>query len=203
VKTLALCLTILAMSSACGEFSWAGSSSPVNILVTGLFDTSSRIPMTMIPFRVSGTLMDQGSLIGVDVASSTAACKTMTDPFRKEIFFLKCAADSDVQLRVKVLTGEKLYSVLYGPVSVKAPAGKTVIPPGGGSDPRILAGRQLFSSMCLGCHTPPESLSGKTVSDVNTAIATIPDMNAPEVKSQLSQLTQTDIQNIVTYLDSL
>ncbi|WP_455374899.1 c-type cytochrome [Kaarinaea lacus] len=54
-------------------------------------------------------------------------------------------------------------------------------------------GEALFNQYCIGCHAFASTLAGRTVDQVNTALATVPEM-------QILSLTQAQIQLIVDFL---
>lgn len=170
------------------------------VSVKPMYDANSRVPMALIPFRVQGDAILSGKIDGIKVTRSnqSADCRAMKDPYLKDVFLLKCTQVTDVMMKVTVVSGSTRYVLNYGPIAVKLPAaGLTVVEPGP-TDPNILAGRQLFNTYCVECHSQAKAKSGRTNVQIKNAVFAISDMFP--LKTVLSD---TDYIKLSAYLKSL
>lgn len=172
---------------------------PPEVSVVNLYDSKSRIPGALIPFKVQGVAMTNGHLLGVDVTTPTdGTCKTMIDPFTPSIFFLKCSTETSAQVKVRVLSDSTIYEVSLGPIAIVAPFSNVVpVDPRPTVDPNVIAGSQLFGAHCVRCHTP-QIKAGRTASQIQAATLVIDDM-----KPLAGVLTPSDYTKLEAFLRSV
>jgi cytochrome c1 len=174
-----------------------------SVAVKSLYDSGSMAPGSLIPFEVSGTLVTKDAPLSAAVTESGGVdCRVMRDPHFPKVFLLKCAGEASVKLRFRVISSNKAFDVSYGPVTVKklAGAGDPII--GDPVDsPEYLLGKSLYGPYCMGCHTVPSTLKGRSVETIKMAIAGLLPRTAPMKNNDaLQTLNDQQIKAIETYL---
>jgi mono/diheme cytochrome c family protein len=170
------------------------------VSVSGLYDLRSRVPGILIPFKVIAESNSVSVLNAIAQPEDGADCRTMLDPFRKDIFLLKCTAETKLLLRVQVSNGNKYYAINYGPVIIANLAED--LTPIDSDQPQensqILAGRQLYNTYCINCHNPPSVKAKRTFNQIKSSLTAVPTMTS------LSRLlSEDDITKLTAYLGSL
>lgn len=180
------------------------------LVVEALFDTKSRMPGVLIPFRVSGDLITGGArILEVLVEAKTAGvtCGGMVDLYFPDIIQVKCSDTTDIIIAVRVVNGAEFNEGLFGPYVLKYPAGGKPVKPTPVEDPNILAGKQLFNAFCVSCHNPPTLKRGRTAAQINGAItgpSKIPAMvNVKSESDGASVLTADEALKLEAYLKSI
>lgn len=146
-----------------------------SLSVENLYDQKSRTPGVLIPFRLKSDTPGVSLLSASALPDNSVDCRAMRDPFLADMFLLKCKSESSVQLHIRFSYDGRLHTLNFGPVSVKSPDGLVLIPDdlsGGGDDPLALAGRQLFGTYCVSCHSSPQQMSGRTSTQIKDAVNT-------------------------------
>ena len=143
----------------------------VTLTVESLYDAKSRIPTALIPLRVSGDAINAGGTIfDVSVlANGGADCRAMKDPFTPTIYLLKCDRPSQVTVVFKVSAGGQLHQIQFGPLEIQIPAGTVIVPPTS-PETETLAGRQLFNTYCIECHSDARAKRGKSAARIRDAV---------------------------------
>lgn len=182
-----------------GSVSWAQSAS-----IRALYQDSSFVPSTLLPFQVEGSVVEDGAKISRVVITSNSEgvdCRTMVDPYHADVFLLKCKGETKVRLRVTLAQGAAFYDYNYGPLEIKNPAdGLVVVDPGEPENPDWLVGKVLFSR-CIECHTPA-SLKGKKSQQIFAATfsSTNPGYLKMNPREDIRSLSDSQRKQIETYL---
>lgn len=169
--------------------------------IRSLYPAEAWVPGQLLPFRVSGTVPAHGRFRSANITSNAGQdCRVMRDPFRADIYLLKCAQPETLTIEFAFELDGNIYRRSVGPVTVQKPGEEFVIDGGGNDDLNALAGQQLFSSHCASCHNPPTSKARKSASTISAAIQNNSMMrNVPTLRA----LTAEEIDQIATYLGGL
>lgn len=168
--------------------------------IRSLFASDSYLPHVLLPFQVSHSLISAGgkiSSVKVESATGGADCRAMVDPYRTDIFLLKCKSPSTVSVRVYLSNGDTVYHFAYTGVAITTPSGLEIVDPDPTpQDPTWVAGRALYNSYCLTCHSPT-SKQGRSASQIRSAILGVGAMSS---RSELTSLTTDQLNKIATYM---
>jgi hypothetical protein len=163
-----------------------------------IYDANSRNPGILIPFKISGDILNGGEIRSLEVINPSAGlCQLMQDPYLATIILLKCTKVAKVGIRVNVAKNNKFYSVSLNSIQIKLPGSGGVVIDPGDDDPNILAGRQLFVTYCIGCHQAINK-TGRTATQITNAVNSINDM-----KPLKTILVGNDYKKLEAYLGSL
>jgi hypothetical protein len=191
MKKLLFLVLILSLGSP------AAGAAP--LVVEALFNTKSRMPGTLIPFRVTGDVMLTGSLISVEATSNNGVdCRAMIDPFINTNFHVKCADETMVSIKIRATAGGEFYEATMAALEIKYPVSGVVTVSRTPVDPDIRAGKQLFGVFCVSCHSNPLDKKGKTALQISAAIDT-----KDKMKPLKAQVSAADLDKIAKYLGSL
>lgn len=169
------------------------------LVVEALFNSKSRMPGVLIPFRVKGDVMLTGNLLEIQAISNNGVdCRAMIDPHIKDIFHLKCTDATKVDLKIRATAGGQFHEATIAAIEIKYPVSGVVIISPPAADPDILLGKQLFGTFCVACHVNPSGKAKRTAVQINAAIT---DRN--EMKPLKTQVTADQVNKIAKYLGSL
>lgn len=165
--------------------------------IESLYQSDGLVPGELLPLRVSGTVPAAGKLRSV-IARPVGSkdCRVMRDPYRTDIFLLKCSAAAQLSVEFSFELNGDIYRRTIAGLEVKVPNPNFVIddtkPPGD-----ELNGQQLYSTHCLSCHNPPASKGGRPATAISNAIQNNSQMR---VIPTLTALTSAEIIAIAKYL---
>jgi len=168
------------------------------VRVQALFNSDALVTKFLLPFRLTN-LAQNSDVISFRVLSAAEDCGLMRDPFRGEIFLLKCERPASPRLEFTLNQTGHPVIIHFGPIAVNGADGGTAPLPTPTPTPTPLptggvAGKNLYNAHCSGCH-PGVSKSGRSRFQIDSALSTVSSMI-----SLRSQLNSTDVLNLETYL---
>ncbi len=174
------------------------------VVIVPLFNTNNWVAGLNIPLRVTGISLPASTIVVAEVVAGTIdakECKVMRDPYISENFILRCQKDGTISLKLTVNPATvgnpyaKSTVLNYGPLTIKKLEGLQISDEGGGTDPNVIAGQQLFAAHCVECHSK-SAKAGRSGNDVWNAIRNIGSMG----KQSLLNLSRTEVEQISSYL---
>jgi hypothetical protein len=170
-----------------------------SVQVQTLFNSDAFLTKFLIPLRLRG-LGQNSDVISYRLLDATEQCGLMRDPFRGEIFLLKCERPAAPRLEfVLNQTGTRVI-LNFGPIAVNGadgaiapmptPTPTPTPPPSPGA-----AGKAVFTLRCVSCHSVASALSAPSRALIDQKLATIPGMIPLR-----PLLTATDVLNLEVYL---
>lgn len=168
--------------------------------IQSLYAADGWVPGQLLPLRVTGSVPETGRFRGAHITSDGGQdCRVMRDPFRREIFLLKCARPERLTIEFAFELDGNVYRRAIGPIEVKSPDPNFVVETPTTPTPG-LTGQQLFSSHCVSCHNPPASKARRNAAAIANAIQTNSQMRAIP---SLAELTPAELSAIAQYLGGL
>lgn len=139
--------------------SYAQVTAP-SIEIKSLFENSSYVVNTLIPFRVQNSNLQPTQIKSYSVLNtSTDICRLLKDPFIDQTFHLKCIEPVDaIYLAFQVVLNQTLQNIKYGPIKIQRLSTELqVIEPQNPPSPplnldKYNLGQSQFSQYCTGCH---------------------------------------------------
>lgn len=172
--------------------------------LSSLFTAEYYFTNISVPFELDG--VDPIEVVSIQFPYNQASCKSLKDPFDKKIFHIRCQEGGDAVLRVNYLRNGQLESLISPTLTLISPTGGVIVDPdpgckgndcgGGGSDPDIETGRNLYNVNCLNCHGGT-TLRGRSASQIRSAINSVTQM------SGFRSMSDSDVNKISKYLGSL
>ncbi len=192
-------LTFLTLfATALTEYAWADAKL---LTIRGLYERSSYTVNTTLPFVIDSRNGQEVKILRVEMANIKGACGMRIDPFRANVFLVRCSSAGQVDFRILLELGSSTFETFFGPISIdnfQDNLGST----GSGSpvdDPEIFKGQQLFGSYCVRCHLVERPHASTTVADIKSAIRTVPSMRQD---AQLRTLTEANLELVRKFLGS-
>ena len=170
--------------------------------VAPLFPVDAYLTNVAVPFEVKGTqASDIVKIVSLSPVANTGSCKSLIDPYRPQIFHVRCTKGGSVIYKVAYQRNGVLEAMTLPSISVTAPTGNVINPDPGPEDPTedpdIARGRTLADSYCVGCHHTHQQLRGRTATQITNAINKFAEMG------HLKSLTTTQRNQISKFLRSL